>query len=129
MLAEIGDRTLQAQCLSQLATSLAVREDQRSARLNAIIPAARRGQAIPARDSERLRSAPAASSAGIRTERFCLALLLRFPSLRDAAPDLSAESFSSTPQRQLFELWSANPDLSEPEIPEELRTEWDAAME
>jgi DNA primase len=125
LLADVGDRTLQAQYLSQLATSMAMKEEELRARLNRSFPAGKRGQALPNRDLAL--AATQAPPAGIRTERFCLALLTRFPQLRPAGCEISPDWFSSTVHRRLFELWRDEPNASAEDVPEELREDWQAA--
>ena len=49
--------------------------------------------------------------AGGRAERYCLALLLRYPELREEGLTLPAELFLQSENRQLFELWQRFGDL------------------
>ena len=126
LLLEIGDRAQQTQCLSQLATAAGVREDDVRLRLNAALPAAKRGQPVSLRERIR-RQVPVAQAAtpGARTENFCLALLLRFPVLREMGMQLSADAFVQTPNRLLFEIWEHEGAIDDQSVPEELREQWD----
>jgi DNA primase len=129
LLADVSDRALQAQYLSELATSLAVREEDVRARLNATLPASRRGQAIPAREPAHAPLPQSAPATGVRTESFCLALLLRFERLRSLGLQIDPDLFVSTPLRRLFELWRGSAGLSEDAVPDELRQDWQAIMD
>ena len=125
LLAEIGDRTLQAQSLSDLATAIGVRENEVRLRLNTLTPSSKRGQ--PLRLRERADAAVAAArrtNPGMRTEQFCLALLLRFPELRATGLALNAETFDDTSNRLIFELWREHGSLDEEVVPEEFRDHW-----
>lgn len=130
LLADIGDRALQAQYLSQLATTLALREEDVRARLNATVPAGRRGRAISAHEAAPAsQPAPAGmTSSGARAEGFCLALLLRFERIRSQGLEIAPEWFSSTPQRRLFELWRESGPLDEEAVPPELSDDWQQLM-
>lgn len=121
LLAEAGDRALQAQYLSQLAMVAGVREDDVRQRLNAT-SAGKPGRPLPKR--EPARPSAAAAEPGTRTESFCLALLLRFPELRPLGLQLSASAFLSTANRLLFELWRDLPNLEEDAVPEQLQPHW-----
>jgi DNA primase len=126
LLAEVGDRTLQAHYLSQLATAIGVREDDIRLRLNATLPASRRGVAIAPREPARkLQSAPASASA--KTEGFCLALLLRCPELRERGLAIAPDWFTTTAKRQIFARWASGAPLDDESVPEELRDELSVA--
>jgi DNA primase len=128
LLAEVGDRVSQGHYIQRLATELAVREEDISTRLNAIRPARKEGQALILQDRNPRMTAPA-STTGLRTEGFCLALLLRFDLLRQRAASISPDWFTSMPHRQLFELWRGTEELEEEKLPEELLGHWRAALE
>ncbi len=127
LLADVGDRALQAQYLSQLATTLALREEDVRARLNATLPAGRRGRALPARESA---ATPAKqqtpAGVGTKTESFCLALLFRFELLRRTGVAIAPDLFTSTPHQRLFELWREHGPLDEERVPPELQQQWQA---
>ena len=127
LLAEIGDRALQAAYLSQLAVASGVREDDARAKMNALITAARRGQVLLTRDRSRQSIAgPAPLTAGARSESFCLALLLRFPELRELGQQLSRDVFEHLANRAIFERWLRGEEFDEETLPEELHKQWQA---
>ena len=55
-------------------------------------------------------------------EEYCLALLLQYPQLRQAAQDLSAEHFETTENREVFTKWQCSRDTTE------LESELDASL-
>lgn len=126
LLTEVGDRALQAGYLSRLATVTGVREDDVRMRLNETLPSSRRGQAL--REHERAGRQPAAPlqppPSQSRLENFCLALLLRFPELRETGLQLSPDAFINTGNRLIFEQWCGNAALSEEALPQPLQEQW-----
>jgi DNA primase len=130
LLADVGDRTLQAQYLSRLATALALREEDVRARLSAVLPASRRGRVLPPREAattpRAAASPPNAPASGTRAESFCLALLMRFERLRGAGLAIAPDAFTSTPHQRLFELWRERGALNPEQVPPELRQELEA---
>lgn len=126
LLAEVSDRALQAAYLSQLSVAAGVREDDARAKMNALIAAARRGQVLPTRERSRQPVASRApASSGARGENFCLALLLRFPDLREIGLQLSRDIFVEVANRAIFERWVHGDELEQESLPPELRPQWD----
>ncbi|HTE83277.1 MAG TPA: DNA primase [Dehalococcoidia bacterium] len=129
LLAEVSDRVSQGHYIQRLAAELAVREDDVRARLNALRPARREGNALLMLDRSSSQIAAPAVATGLRTESFCLSLLIRFEQLRVPAAHISPDWFTSTPHRRLFELWRESTRLDEDAVPDELQPYWRAAME
>ena len=127
LLAEVSDRVSQGHYIQRLATELAVREDDVRTRLNSLRPARLEGNALLLRDRSTPTSSPAA--AGLRTETFCLALLLRFEQLHQITSEISPDWFTSTPLRRLFELCRDSYPVIEETVPSEVEAEWRSAME
>jgi DNA primase len=126
LLANVSDRVLQGHYIQRLATELAVREDDITARLNASRPARREGTAL--RMTDRSAGPAFGSAAGLRTESFCLALLLRFDQLRPRGDEIDPHWFTSMPQRQLFGIWRDSEQIDESTLPPELIEPWRVAM-
>jgi DNA primase len=122
LLADVSDRVSQGHYIQRLATELAVREDDITAKLNALRPARRAGS--PLQMNDRAAGVTGAVRAGLRTETFCLALLLRFDQLRPHARDVSSDWFTSMPHRRLFEIWRDSEEIDESELPPELVEPW-----
>jgi DNA primase len=127
LLANVSDRVLQGHYIQRLATELAVREDDITARLNAARPARREGN--PLRMTDHSAVSATISAAGLRTESFCLALLLRFDQLRGRADEIAPDLFTSMPHRQLFGIWRGGEEIDEGALPPELVEAWRATME
>jgi DNA primase len=127
LLAEVGDRALQAAYLSQLAVAAGVREDDARTKMNTLIASNKRGQVLPNRERTRQPAVSASpAAAGSRAENFCLALLLRFPELREIGQDLNRDIFLQLANRAIFEHWLRGEELSEDALPDELRAQWRA---
>lgn len=116
LVALIGDRVIQAHYLQRLARLAQTPEDTLYRMLRRGAPQRRpRGGAEPKAEGD-VRVAPA----GGRAERYCLALLLRYPELREEGLALAPELFWQSENRQLFELWQRFGDLEKEgqELPE-----------
>ena len=128
LLASVEDRTLQAHYLVKLAETLAVNEEVVRARLNALVPAGRQGSTALMREPS-LRRAGTAASPGVRAERFALALLIRFPELRQRGSEIDPTMFDSSVVRELYQVWRQGTEAGEPDIPDELREDWATLQE
>ena len=127
LLAEVGDRALQATYLSQLAVAAGVRENDARAKMNAVIAVSRRGQVLPARERAKpQQTSPPTATGAIRGENFCLALLLRFPDLRELGQQLSRDVFVHLDNRAIFDHWLHGELPNEDGLPEELHGQWRA---
>jgi DNA primase len=113
----IGDRIVQAHYLQRLARLAQVRESEL--------------QQMLLRQSTKRRSVAAApespattvtAHAGDAREEFCLALLLRYPELREDGLGLSPELFWHIENRQVLEAWQGCSEMEEVAqvVPEEL---------
>ena len=107
LLGLIGDRVIQAHYLQRLARLAQTPEET----LHRMLPRGsgqrrRRGEA-EAKPEGVARGVPA----GGRAERYCLALLLRYPELREDGLELPSELFLQSENRRLFELWQRFGDL------------------
>ncbi|MCJ7510262.1 MAG: DNA primase [Dehalococcoidia bacterium] len=109
LLAAISDRIVQAHYLQRLARLAGVREEALHQML------VRRG-----RKQSRGREATAQGEAvaGARPlrdmrEEYCLALLLRYPELREDGLALSPDAFWHSENRQLLQAWQECPDVEE----------------
>ena len=124
LLASVEDRTLQAHYLVKLADTLAVDEEVVRARLYTLAPASGRATAAvmrePVQQQRRLAATP-----GSRAEQFALALLARFPELQERGRAINPSSFDSSVVRELFQIWLAGAGDVSPDVPDELRAEWD----
>jgi DNA primase len=113
----IGDRIVQAHYLQRLARLAQVREVELQQMLVR--------QSTKRRPSVAAALAPAMAEAhrGDAREEFCLALLLRYPELREDGLALSPELFWHTENRQVLEAWQGCQDMEELSqvVPEELQ--------
>jgi DNA primase len=122
LLAAIGDRIVQAHYLQRLARLAQVRESALHQML--LRQGRKRGRSREAAAQE---DAVAAAPSGSKQEEFCLALLLRYPELRQDGLDLSPDLFWYSENRELLQAWQRCPDLEEmrqaiaPELEEHLQ--------
>ena len=105
---EIKDPVRQAHYVQKLARRLTISESILAATLRKS-PAAKKRQRLSeaieqSRFTQQLVSNP--------IEEYCLALLLQYPELRQAARGLSTEHFESTENRELFIKWQRTEDIS-----------------
>lgn len=107
LLLQIGDPALQASFVDKLAKKAHVDGDSLLARLRELAPKKEFGRSLPLRErAVRPLAPPEASSAREdRVEAFVLALLLRYPGLREAGEALEPDVFQQTTYRELFALW------------------------
>jgi DNA primase len=120
LLLQVSDPALQAAYLAQLAAVAATDEKSLAARLRNLVSSRDAGTPLPQR--QRLKDEPAAAArtaaADDRLEAFVLALLLRYPDLRDAGLALAPELFNQEAYRELFLWWRAQEDAAaEPPAP------------
>jgi len=122
LLAAIGDKIVQAHYLQRLARLAQVREPVlHQMLLRQGRKQGRRREA--AAEGEAVATAPS----GSKQEEFCLALLLRYPELRQDGLDLSPDLFWYSENRELLQAWQRCPDLEEmrqaiaPELEEHLQ--------
>jgi DNA primase len=106
IIALTADRVVQSHYMQRLARLVQV--DEATLRLELRQPVRARAE----------RAAAAAASASSkaahdRREEFCLALLLRYPELRDAGEELDPSVFAHSENRALFEAWLTLPDTTE----------------
>lgn len=118
LLGLIGDRVIQAHYLQRLARLAQTPED-------ALYRMLRRGARRRMRGGEaetKVEESPKVAPVGDRAERYYLALLLRYPELREEGLAMSPELFWQSENRQLFEIWHRSGDLEgeEHELPEGL---------
>jgi DNA primase len=109
LLAEIRDPIRQAHYEQKLARLLSVNE-------SALKVALRRSQGnrrVPEATEATERSRLAHESASSPVEEYCLALLIQYPQLREAARELSAEHFEGTENREIFAQWDSCQDIPE----------------
>jgi DNA primase len=113
----IGDRIVQAHYLQRLARLAQVREAELQQMLLRQSTKRRPVAAAPAPPT-----AVAASHPGDAREEFCLALLLRYPELREDGLAFSPELFWHIENRQVLEAWQGCQDTDEVAqvVPEEL---------
>jgi DNA primase len=107
VIAAINDPVRQAHYLQKLSGLVKVDLNTIKASLSRIKPAAtgRRTIAAPkvAGDVKKI-----ASSSG---EEYCLALLLKYPNLKDQPTDLTLEYFKDSENREIYRLWQETPDV------------------
>lgn len=108
LLAAIGDRIVQAHYLQRLARLAQVSESALHQML--LRQGHKRGRGREAAAQE---DAVAATPSGSKQEEFCLALLLRYPELRQDGLDLSPDLFWYSENRELLQAWQRCPDLEE----------------
>jgi len=118
LVAAIGDRIVQAHYVQRLARLAQMREGEIEQMLLRRAAKRRPGagaQAPPV-------AAGATAPCGDAREEFCLALLLRYPELREDGLALSPELFWHTENRQVLEAWQGCVDIEElaQVVPEEL---------
>jgi DNA primase len=115
----IGDRIVQAHYLQRVARLAQVREAELQSALGRLLrQSTKRRPAVTAAPV-----APAAAAhSGDAREEFCLALLLRYPELREDGLALSPELFWHTENRQVLEAWQGCEETEElaQVVPEEL---------
>lgn len=120
LLLQIGDQAIAGVYVDRLATLLRVRVEP----LQAHLRGAAKKQDLGTRLPQRLRAdaaQPAGKAREDPIEGFILALLLRFPDLREAGEALDVEVFLSAAHRALFERWLAEPGLNAEALDEVLR--------
>jgi len=107
LLLQVSDPALQAAYLAQLAAVAATDEKSLAARLRNLAGSRDAGTPLPQR--QRLKDEPAAAAsaraADDRLEAFVLALLLRYPDLREAGLALAPELFGQGAYRELYSWW------------------------
>jgi DNA primase len=115
LVAALGDRIVQAHYVQRLARLAQMRESELQ---SALVRQSTKRRPVAA--------APAAvtptAHAGDAREEFCLALLLRYPELREDGLALSPDLLWHTENRQVLEAWQSCHDLEELAqfVPEEL---------
>jgi DNA primase len=125
LLLQIGDQAIAGAYVDRLATLLRVRAEPLQAHLRRVAQKPDLGTKLP----QRVRAdaaQPASGQAPRRaredpSEAVILALLLRFPDLREAGEALDTELFLSAAHRALFVCWLEQPALSEEGLDEALR--------
>lgn len=126
LLLQVSDPALQAFYVHRLASIAAVPETALTARLQANAPPQALGRRVTLRERTTRRPVaqiePPRVSGEQRIEAFALALLLRFPSLREAGEALDLSLFRETAHQQVFEVWKRDPAavpsaLSDPLLP------------
>ena len=108
LLTAIGDRIVQAHYLQRLARLAQVRESDLHQMLLRQGRKRGRGREVAAQVE-----AAAAVPSGSKQEEFCLALLLRYPELRQDGLALSPNLFWYSENRELLQAWQRCPDLEE----------------
>jgi len=111
LLAAIGDRIVQAHYLQRLAR-LARLDRKGEDALHQMLPRRGRKQGR-AREAVAQGEAVATAPSGSKQEEFCLALLLRYPELRQDGLALSPSLFWYSENRELLQAWQRCPDLDE----------------
>jgi DNA primase len=115
----IADRIVQAHYLQRLARLAQVREAELQSALGGLLrqPTKRRPMVTAAPVAPAAKAHP-----GDSREEFCLALLLRYPELREDGLALSPELFWHTENRQVLEAWLGSAEMEElaQVVPEEL---------
>jgi DNA primase len=109
LVAAIGDAVVQAHYLQRLARLAQVREEVLHQMLVRQGRRQARSREVPAQGEATAEEKPLRD----KREEFCLALLLRYPGLRSAGPDLSPDLFWHSENRQLLQAWRRCPDLEE----------------
>jgi DNA primase len=122
LLLQISDPALQASYLAELARKAAVSVEELKLRLRALAPKKELGERLPARKKllEPANGGHVPARRDDRVEAFALALLLRFPALRDGGGVLEPELFQQTELREVFEAWQKAPDALDERLPDEL---------
>jgi DNA primase len=100
LLAAIGDAVVQAHYLQRLERLAGVREEV----LHQMLPRQGRKQGR-GRETAAEREAVATAPSGSKQEEFCLALLLRYPELREDGLALSPDLFWYSENRELLQTW------------------------
>jgi len=118
LVGEIKDPLRQAHYRQKLARSLKVSETTLTAALKKSQSDRRRRQPTGTIGQPRL----AREFVSNPIEEYCLALLLQYPQLRQAAQELSAEHFETTENREVFTTWQYTQDIAE------LKTKLDANL-
>jgi DNA primase len=108
LLAAIGDAVVQAHYLQRLARLAQVREEV----LHQMLLRQGRRQAR-SREAPAQGEAVATAPSGSKQEEFCLALLLRYPELRQDGLALSPSLFWYSENRELLQAWQRCPDPEE----------------
>ncbi len=119
----IGDRVVQAHYVQRLARLAQVREGALQQMLQRQALRQAQGKRGRARESvEEPEAVAVPTRGGDMREEYCLALLLRYPELREDGLGLSADVFWYSENRQLLEAWQGCADVEEVRqaIPEEL---------
>jgi DNA primase len=109
LVAAIGDAVVQAHYLQRLARLAQVREEVLHQMLVRQGRRQARGREAPAQRETTAEEKPLRDM----REEYCLALLLRYPELRAAGPDLSPNLFWHSENRQLLQAWQRCPELEE----------------
>jgi DNA primase len=109
LLAEIRDPIRQAHYEQKLARMLSVNEST----LRVALRRSQGNRRVPEATEATERSRLVRESASSPVEEYCLALLIQYPQLREAARELSAEHFQSTENREIFAQWDSCQDIPE----------------
>jgi len=122
----VADSVVQAHYLQRLARLARVDEDTLRQRLRSTGRARRRGVIAEAPAPAR----PDSRRTGDAREEFCLAILFRYPEVRQRGEQLSADLFTLSEYREIFRAWQREPD---PEavraaLPEELAVHLEAIL-
>jgi len=126
LLLQIGDRTLQASYVDKLAERAKVPATTLTARLHDLVPRKDLGQRVAERQrvSRETATAPVVGGLVEKIEGAALALLVRYPCLREFGEALEPTLFQQSVYRQIFATWLLLPAphvLEETALPEELR--------
>lgn len=119
LVALVGDPIVRAHYLQRLARLAQVREGELHDMLQRRVVKRRSGPAVTSPSPP---AAAATARRGDAREEFCLALLLRYPELREDGLALSPELFWHTENRQVLEAWQGCLEMEElaQVVPEEL---------
>jgi len=107
---EIEDPVQQSHYVRQLARELKLEESEMKAALRKLRGNRKRLQPTEPREQSRL----ARQLVSNPIEEYCLALLLRYPELRQLAQELLPEHFEYTANRELFVKWQSSSDIPPP---------------
>jgi len=107
---EIEDPVQQSHYVRQLARELKLEESEMKAALRKLRGNRKRLQPTEPREQSRL----ARQLVSNPIEEYCLALLLRYPELRQPAQELLPEHFEYTENRELFVKWQSSSDIPPP---------------
>ena len=110
IIAEMKDTVRQAHYLQKLARLVKVSERSLEAALSRIKPSRGRGYAKEAKPEAVAQALHPLLSSPI--EKYCLALLLQHPELKNRSQCLSPEYFESSENREIFTAWQQANDLS-----------------